>query len=351
MNTRRLLVQRGALHDIRIDENAQPPLTEGQARLRLQRFSLTANNVTYGVFGEAFGYWRFFPAEPPEGCVPVWGFADVVESRAAGLSAGARIYGYFPMGEDLVVTPARVSARGFVDAAAHRKDLPPVYNEYQVSADKPADEPFASVFRPLFTTGFLIDDFLAEEQFFGAERVVIASASSKTALTLAHLLKKRGAVEVVALTSPRNAEFCTRTGYFDDVVAYDAIDHMASDGKATLVDMAGDASVINAVAARLGANFVYNCMVGGTHWTAARTPPAGPAPVLFFAPDRIKKRMNDWGAGGFAAGSQSAWDGFRTSTGPWLKLVEANGFDAIMAAWRRVVEGKVSPEEAIVATL
>ena len=35
---------------------------------------------------------------------------------------------------------------------------------------------------------FLVDDFLAENEFFGAKRVMLSSASSKTAFGLAHLL-------------------------------------------------------------------------------------------------------------------------------------------------------------------
>ena len=33
----------------------------GQVLLRIDRFALTANNVTYGVAGDQIGYWQFFP--------------------------------------------------------------------------------------------------------------------------------------------------------------------------------------------------------------------------------------------------------------------------------------------------
>jgi hypothetical protein len=45
----------------------------------------------------------------------------------------------------------------------------------------------------------------------------------------------------------------------------------------TLVDLAGDAAVHAGLHARLGDQFVYNCMVGGTHWDAPRGQPAGAA--------------------------------------------------------------------------
>ena len=53
-----------------------PPLSDGEVLARIDRFALTANNVTYGVMGERIGYWKFFPVEAEEdGIIPVWGFA------------------------------------------------------------------------------------------------------------------------------------------------------------------------------------------------------------------------------------------------------------------------------------
>ena len=65
---------------------AVEPLADGEARLRIDAFALTSNNVTYAAFGEAMKYWQFFPCgDAAWGCIPVWGFAEVVESRAAGV--------------------------------------------------------------------------------------------------------------------------------------------------------------------------------------------------------------------------------------------------------------------------
>ena len=48
------------------------------------------------------------------------------------------------------------------------------------------------LFRPLFTTSFLIDDFLADADYFGGKQVIFSSASAKTAYAAAQLLKARG---------------------------------------------------------------------------------------------------------------------------------------------------------------
>lgn len=71
-----------------------PPLGDGEVRLRIESFSVTANNVTYAVAGDAFGYWNFFPAEDSWGVVPMWGHAVVEASNHPDVAAGERVYGY-----------------------------------------------------------------------------------------------------------------------------------------------------------------------------------------------------------------------------------------------------------------
>ena len=67
-------VARDDLSRTTLADGAAPALADGEALLRVDRVGLTANNVTYGVLGEAFRYWEFFPTEPGLGVVPLWGF-------------------------------------------------------------------------------------------------------------------------------------------------------------------------------------------------------------------------------------------------------------------------------------
>ena len=152
-----------------------PPvaLRPGEARLRIDLFALTANNVTYGAFGEAMHYWDFFPTgDAATGCIPVWGFATVSESLVDGVDVGERFYGYWPMADEVVLAPERVIAEGFFDGAQHRRELPSVYNRYLRCSSDPTyrreHEALRALLQPLFTTSFLIDDFLADNAFFGA---------------------------------------------------------------------------------------------------------------------------------------------------------------------------------------
>src|SRR4029453_15811579 len=104
-------------------DHALPELTDGEALLKVDRVGLTANNVTYAVLGDApWRYWEFFPPsrhglDQEWGVVPLWGFADVVESTVDGLAEGDRLYGYYPSAGHLVVRPGRADARGFRDAS------------------------------------------------------------------------------------------------------------------------------------------------------------------------------------------------------------------------------------------
>ena len=80
-------------------------LDDGEALLLVERFALTANNVTYGALGDAFGYFKLFPdGEDGWARVPAWGHARVVASRAEGIEEGARFSGLVPMGSHFVAT-------------------------------------------------------------------------------------------------------------------------------------------------------------------------------------------------------------------------------------------------------
>ncbi|MEX1106869.1 MAG: DUF2855 family protein [Ilumatobacteraceae bacterium] len=349
-------VRRDDLRSHRTIDVAAPEPAEGQVLLHIDHAALTSNNITYGAFGDMMGYWNFFPgADEGWGRVPVWGFADVVTSRVDGIADGDRFYGYLPMSTHLVVEPTRVTPHGFSDGVAHRAPMSPVYNQYAKVTDRTSDhdEHLRAVLRPLFTTSFLIDDWLTEQQSFGATSVVIASASSKTALALAALLHDHGTVSVVGLTSERNAEFVRGVGYYDSVVTYDAIGTIDASVPTAFVDMGGDAEVVAGVHRHLGGSLVHSCQVGATHWEqvgrVADLP--GPAPTMFFAPDQVRKRTAEWGSSGFDERVDSSWQRFIISADGWLEIVVQRGPDAVAQAFADVRDGLVPANQAYVISL
>ncbi|MBI2691945.1 MAG: DUF2855 family protein [Solirubrobacterales bacterium] len=186
------MVHRNDLSRSKVAERPFPEIGAGDVLLEIERFGLSANNITYAVLGDAMGYWKFFPAEDGFGSVPVWGHASVVESNADQIAVGSRYFGYFPLSTHLVVTPTHVTDGGFVDGAPHRADLPAVYQQYmtvdEASLPGSSDEDQLSLWRPLFTTSFGVADFVGANDAFGAETAVLTSASSKTALASAFCL-------------------------------------------------------------------------------------------------------------------------------------------------------------------
>jgi hypothetical protein len=353
MSTTTLLVRQGRLDQTRLDETADTPLVDRQVRVRVDTFALTSNNITYAAFGEAMNYWQFFPT-PHEGwgIVPVWGFGTVMQSLHPGVAVGERLYGYWPMADHAVLAPVRLTQAGFSDAAMHRRDLHAIYNQYlRCSADPfytPGSEDAQALLRPLFITSWLIDDFLADNAFFGADTMLLSSASSKTAYGTAHRLAKRTGLNVVGLTSTRNKAFCERLGCYSRVLAYEELHQLPADSSAVYVDFAGNAKVRREVHGRFS-NLKYSSSIGGTHVDSlgGAKDLAGPRPVLFFAPAQVKKRHAEWGATVMGQRLVAGWQDFLAhATGQpsaWLVPQHHDGAAAVQAAYAQVLAGQGDP--------
>ena len=355
MTTTTLLVRRDRLAESRLRTAEDTPLAPGQVRVALDLLALTANNITYAAFGEAMDYWRFFPSgEDGWGIVPVWGFGRVVQSSHPGIAVGEQLYGYWPLATSAVLQPDHLSAQGFRDAAPHRTELHAIYNQYVRCAANPfrseGHDAEEALLRPLFITSWLIDDFLADQEFFGARRVILSSASSKTAYGTAYLLAKRQGIEVVGLTSAGNRAFCESLGCYGRVLAYDALDRIPAGEPCVYVDFAGDVDVRQAVHARFGDQLRFSSAVGGTHVErlGRGQQPAGPRPVMFFAPAQAKKRQADWGAAVLQQRLLASWREFlstvTSSTTPWLQVQRHQGAAAAQSAYLDLLAGRTDPK-------
>ena len=363
MPIQRFVTERADLRRARWEDVEALPLADGEARLRIDSFALTANNITYAAFGEAMSYWAFFPTgDAGTGLMPVWGFATVAESRCAGLDAGERIYGYWPIASEVTLRPVKLTPAGFVDGTEHRRVLPPVYNRYRRCAADPgydaAHEAEQALLQPLFSTGFLIDDFLDENDFFGARQVLLSSASSKTAYGTAFCLARRGdRIRRIGLTSTGNLDFTRSLGCYDEVIDYAAIPSLDASAAAVYVDFSGSAAVRAAVHGRFGDRLVHSCSVGAADWSGLGSNKGlpGPKPTLFFAPARIEKRVADWGGAELNARIGAAWAAFvqRVSdpARPWMQVARGRGPEAIAAAYSALAEGRSNPREGHMLSL
>ncbi len=361
---------RSRLRETKIVQRESVALNDGECRLAIDKFALTANNVSYATSGEAIGYWRYFPAEGEWGKVPVWGFADVLESRCPGLLVGERIWGFFPMASHVTMQPARLSAGNFFDMAAHRQDLPRLYNQYYRTAGEPAAlramEDERCLLYPLFATSFIIYDSLLDNDFFGADQVVIASASSKTAFGLAHLLHhdadvRRLGKRVIGLTSPGKIDFVQSLGVCDQVLGYDQVEQIDPSVKTAFVDMSGNRELVARVHRHVGENIVDSAMVGATHWEHTRKgnplPDAkdvslpGARPAFFFAPTRFAKREKDWGPGVVTARAFDATQRIAASLKGQIQVVHRSGPDAVVQSYAEVIDNTLPPAVGLMLSL
>jgi hypothetical protein len=354
------IVARDDLQQCKLIETALPTaaqLPDDALLVRIDRFAFTANNITYALLGDQLKYWQLFPAPENFGNIPVWGFGDVIASKHPSVAVGERLFGYFPMATHLVIEAADVSKRGLRDAAAHRQGVAPVYNAYaRVSGDAAyagRQGDFQALLRPLFMLSFLVDDFLSENEFYGARSVMLSSASSKTAFGLAHLLHRRGAVRVIGLTSTANAGFVGSLGCYDEVVTYDDVTSLPSTTPVAFVDMAGNSELRAKLHRHFGDRMKYSGRIGLTHRRSLPDEPElpGARPAWFFAPDQIRKRAREWGPGGIDSRFSAAWSDFAPRLERWLKVTEGHGAAAVKQVYLDTLNGRVPPDQGHILTL
>jgi hypothetical protein len=358
-----LEVDRERCAETRVVELDLRPLEPGQVRLRVDRYALTANNVTYAVLGDMLRYWDFFPTgDPAWGRVPAMGWADVVESAHPDVAIGGRYYGWFPMARfvDLTVTP---TDGGLRDDGAHRRAHAPVYRSYVETSRDPMypseatgsdlddAEDRHALLRGLFLTSFLADTFLADADYFEADAAVVLSASAKTAIGFAQRASRRGLTHVVGITSPRNVGFVTSLGWYTDVLTYDDTDRVP-DVTAVSVDVSGDGPALAALHERLGDHLRYSMIIGRSHHDSPSAEVrAGPQPQFFFAPTEVGRRIEGWGPDEYLRRCTEALEDFVSGSRRWLGLERSNGPAAAAAAWSEVFGGQVPPSVGRIVSL
>lgn len=352
------IVDKSAWHKTRfVETEVSTDLAPGQVLFRVDRFAFTANNISYAMAGEMLRYWYFFPKEEGWGCLPTMGFGDVIASTHDDVAVGTRCFGFFPMAKHLLIEPASANPASIVDGVAHRQGLAPAYNQYQPVANDPVHSPEyedeLALMRGLFMTSFLAEDFLADSDLYGADSVVISSASSKTSIALAFVVAQKGRARAIGLTSARNRDFVESLGFYDQVLAYDEIGALPAGTKAVFVDMAGDTKVTRAVHEQLGESLVFSQRIGGTHWDAGGDDGdiPGPERQFFFAPAQIKKRLVDWGPQGFQERLGSSLHAFVESSAKWLRVERGYGRAVVERVYAATLDGSASPAEGNILSL
>ncbi|MGB3726017.1 MAG: DUF2855 family protein [Glaciecola sp.] len=351
----RILINKHKLQQTSI-ETQSIAIADKQILLQIDSFGLSANNITYAVLGDSFGYWGFFPSNniSEQGVMPVWGFATVTESRHPDIEIGKRVFGYFPFASHLLVEPNKISVNGFSDAHPQRKSISPVYDQY-VYCDtdpgySPQNESWQITYRPLFMTAFVLADFVSSTHS-NADVVILTSASSKTAYGTAMLLKQNNPnTQVIGLTSPGNIDFVSALNCYDAVYTYNDIAQIKAQQSAVTLDFAGNKQTLVAVQAHLGEANTATLLIGATdvQGRANATDKTQANGDVFFAPSQVKLRQQEWGQVEFFTKYQMAWVHFLTQIKPHIKEVHVVGFENMAHQYESALAGNINPNEMLI---
>lgn len=153
-------------HTVTTSTSHLPALAPNNVRVQTRLVSLTANNLTYARLGVIANWWDGFPVSafllPPYndtakyGIVPVWGYAEIIESKTTGLEVGTILYGFWPSSTlpiDLQLKPIEPTSH-YIDTTPHRQTMWSYYHRYTLappSLDLQSPSLAAeTVFKPLF---------------------------------------------------------------------------------------------------------------------------------------------------------------------------------------------------------
>lgn len=348
-----LLIDRSDISSARMAPATVSEPASGEVVVAIERVALTANNITYAALGDAMSYWQFFSdAGGPEGRLPSWGVGEVVASAHDEVAEGTRIFGYLPVSTHVTLTPSRVSEHGFVDVSPHRDGLAAAYQRYHMVGRKEsaAALDLRAIFDPLFATSRLLAGVAEDDIHAGVQQVIITSASSKTSIGAAWVLRESDPdAAVIGLTSTGNIAFVTNLELYDEVWAYDEVGGIAP-VPSTVLDLAGNAAVVDAVHARLGDATRTSWRVGATHLD--QSPPApdrpGPEQKLFFAPAVGAERAK---AGTLFDDTDGVQAAFLAWVARHVAIDHRTGPDAVLDAYRTLLSTGGDPSRALVVAV
>lgn len=305
------------------------PIGDGEARLAIESFAISANNITYVQTAGDFGYDRLFANPPGRMIPPVWGHATVVESRST-LEVGSRWYGLWPAGSHLTVRPGLTRA-GFRDVTARRTSLNPLYNGYLPGGpDDPRDQIREAALRPLHFLAYVLSRDLGDDLNRGS-LIVITSASSKTATALAWELRD---LNPIGLTSASRIDAVRATGLWTRVLPYTMTSDIGA-GAVTVLDVAGSGDIVTAIRQRPGFGETRVIGIGLTHQEATGLS----RHEVFFAPDRVAGLVRRIGAEAFERDLADRARAYLERSSATYR-VDRLGVEGLVACWARLAKGE-----------
>ncbi|OCK74904.1 hypothetical protein K432DRAFT_386526 [Lepidopterella palustris CBS 459.81] len=246
-----------------------PSLAASSIRVQSTVIGLTTNNISYARLGDMPGR-NFYAAHPlpfKEGPysdftkyarISAWGTGLVIDSTVDFIPTGTKLWGYLPIASlpvDKVVEQS--SAKNIIiETSEFRKAVMPVYNYYFVldkaHAESAKFQGYSALLRQLFETSYALnrlvfawdpkiapvnpaglsppphlDTWTKESANLHDATVVIMPASSKTAFSLAYMLryvrpKGEQPRAIVGVSSAASRSFVEETKAYNTVTLYDA---------------------------------------------------------------------------------------------------------------------------------
>jgi hypothetical protein len=97
----------------------------------------------------------------------------------------------------------------------------------------------------------------------------------------------------------------------------------------------------------------FTSNVGVTHYDANEMGPhfIQERSAMFFAPSHIQKRTQDWGPGEFEKKAYRFWRDASIKSREWLVIEHHDGMDALVRIYRKLLDGKTSPDQGIIVSL
>lgn len=337
-------------------------LEEGELLVKVDQFAFTSNNITYAVAGDFLGYWQFFPPVGTDsdgwGVIPVWGFADVVESKVDGIPVGDRFFGYFPPASHLKMKPNRLSDQQFIEGSEHRAKLPQGYNLYRrVLAEPGYDTSFdqaRALLYPLYLTSYSIVGSVEDDSYYEAEQILILSASSKTSIGCGYAFKALNNVpKTIGVTSSAHVDSIRKLGLYDETISYDDVFNLDPSKATLIIDMSGNSGLLVKLHQHFGDQMKKTINVGLTHWTNAM-PQKGintERSTQFFAPTYVQRKAKEWGYQTFSEKTNAFITEAAAKTSKWLTFRTIDGLKGMAAIHQDVCDGNIPPNEGLIVKM
>ena len=181
-----------------------------------------------------------------------------------------------------------------------------------------------------------------------SEEIIVTSASSKTALAFAYLLKNNHPnINLTGITSRKNVDFCSELGIYNNIYNYDNLDDINA-SKCSIVDFTGNTDLLIQLQSKVLQELKKCISVGLSHWDNRSLNNGLPLKSeLFFAPTHARAKQSEWGSKRFKIRLNQSISDFIKWADNWM-IINKIGIKGIIPIYHQVVSGMIDPKEGLI---